>query len=129
MTSKCDHLASTKYLSNLCKDGGTPFRGRIGLLSFRNEVSAKLVDQVLMLIEYGQLLIILLRVNFKFYTEKASNKIDLNNLVLVFALISSPRNLLPPGKDGNGFMKRTLDICLIFFVLQVLLFCISSGWA
>ena len=121
MTSKYDHIASTKYLSNLCKDG-TPLRGRIALLSFRNEISARAIDTAIMIIEYGQLVSTFLRGTFKFYTVQTKHSIEFYNFVSVITNVMSPGTFLPYNKEGLEIVKRVFECCIAFYLFRILLF-------
>ena len=121
MTSKYDHIGATNYLSNFCKDG-TPLRGRIALLSFPNNISAKGIDSMIMIIEYAQIMAILLRSADKFYTAHVTNKVEIYNILSVFVKFFSPGNLLPLSKNGLETVNRVLEFCLAFYGLRILLF-------
>ncbi len=94
MTSKYDHLTATNYLSNLCKEG-TPLRGRIALLSFRNDISAKKIDTAIMVIEYAQLLSLCLATARSFYSEHTTNDVEIYQVLSVLTKVFGPGNLLP----------------------------------
>jgi len=94
MTSKYDHIGATNYLSNFCKDG-TPLRGRMALLSFPNNISAKRIDSMIMIIEYAQLLAIFLRSADRFYAVRTTNSVEIYNVLSIFVKFFSPGNLLP----------------------------------
>ena len=121
MTSKYDHLAATNYLSNLCKDG-TPLRGRIALLSFPNEISAKMIDTAIMFIEYTQLMALFLRATSQFYSEQVTNSIEIYPVLLVFVKIFNTGNLLPLNKDGLETITRVLELCTTLYVFRISLF-------
>jgi len=120
MEQKYDYLASNNYLSNLSKDG-TPFRGRIALLSYQSEVSAKFLDQLILFIEYSQVMILLLILNTRFYKEHESNSIELYNLLSVFKALG-PGNLLPIKTMDRNDVKLVLEICFAFYMFRILLF-------
>ena len=121
MTTKYDHLTSTNYLSNLCKDG-TPLRGRIALLSFPNNISAKRIDAAIMIIESAQLLVLFLLTNKGFHTEQVTHNLEIYNVLSVFVKAFAPGTLLPLNKDGVQITNRVLEFCLAFYLLRILLF-------
>ena len=120
MEYKYDYIASTKYLSDLSKDG-TPFRGRIALLSYQSEVSAKQLDKVIMFLEYGQLLLLLLLVNYKFYGQHEVNSINLWNLVSFWKVLG-PGNLISAAQLDHGDVYTILGVCFALFIFRISLF-------
>ncbi len=115
------HAQESQFLASIVKDN-IPLRGRIAILTLSTEASSKIVDRIILFIEYAQCLSLFFNASYKVYGQETTGKIQISNFALNFFRLLSPANFLTFNKDTTPFILSISYILIFAFLFRLVTF-------
>ena len=114
-------FSETKFLASVIEDN-TPLRGRIALLTLSTENSSRVVDQIILFMEYSQCFCVFFLTNYKLYGEPSSEPVHISTIFNIIFKLFSPASLIP-FQDSSKDLIVSIAVALIgAFLIRLIIF-------